>query len=176
MLQLYVWLNNPEEAGTFALGSIAISALTTGFSSVMISFDMDVDVPHRKDQPKFYGYLPDGNGSRGRCFALMTLISMLSNLSRSLGCALLSTGSKRLLVVFVVGELTLYLAYKLLRGDFFGFFRLAGKLAIVWSFFQRVRPSEDRRGLHWLSSLSSSVSRRASELLVRSACCYRSYI
>jgi len=55
VLQLYVWLNNPEEAGTFALGSIEISALTTGFSSAMITFDFDVNVPHRRNQPKFYG-------------------------------------------------------------------------------------------------------------------------
>ena len=53
VLQLYVWLNNPEVVGTYALVSIGISALTTGFASAMIAFDMDVDVPHRKNQPKF---------------------------------------------------------------------------------------------------------------------------
>ena len=53
VLQLYVYLNNPEEAGSFALGSIEISALTTGFTSSMIVFDLDVDVPHRRNQPKF---------------------------------------------------------------------------------------------------------------------------
>jgi len=58
MLQLYVWLNSPEQVGTLALTSIAISAMTTGFTSAMIAFDMDVDIPHGKVQPKFYGYLP----------------------------------------------------------------------------------------------------------------------
>ena len=75
MLQLYVWLVNPEQAGTFALASIGISVLTTGFTSATIAFNMDVDVPHRKNQPKFYGYIPGDNGLRGRCFALMTLIN-----------------------------------------------------------------------------------------------------
>ena len=55
VLQLYVYLNSPEEAGSFALGSIGISALTTGFSSAIIAFDLDIDVPHRRNQPKFYG-------------------------------------------------------------------------------------------------------------------------
>ena len=55
VLQVYVWLTRPEEAGSFALGSIGISALTTGFASAMIAFDLDVDVPHRRNQPKFYG-------------------------------------------------------------------------------------------------------------------------
>jgi len=52
VLQLFVWLVNPKEAGTFALVSIGISAATTGFTSAMIAFDMDVDVPHRKNQPR----------------------------------------------------------------------------------------------------------------------------
>jgi len=55
VLQLYVWLTNPNDAGSFALLSIAISALTTGYTSAMIAFDMDVDADHRKNQPKFYG-------------------------------------------------------------------------------------------------------------------------
>ena len=60
ILQLCVWLTNKEEAGTYALASIAISALTTGYASAIIAFDMDVDVSHRKHQPRFYGFIPDG--------------------------------------------------------------------------------------------------------------------
>jgi len=47
-----VWLNNPEEAGSFALVSIVISAMTTGFTSALMAFDFDVDVPHRQNQPQ----------------------------------------------------------------------------------------------------------------------------
>ena len=117
VLQVYVWLNSPEEAGTFALGSIGISAATTGFSSAIIAYDMDVDVPHRRNQPKFYGYIPDDNGARGRCFVLMTMISALHNLSRSVGCALLAAvGNKGLILYFADGEMLLYLIFKLARG------------------------------------------------------------
>ena len=84
IMQIYVWLISPEEASTFALVSIGISALTTGFASAMIAFDIDVDVPHRRNQPKFYGYIPDDNGLRGRCFTLMTLSSALHNINRSI--------------------------------------------------------------------------------------------
>ena len=62
VLQLFVWQNNPEQAGTLALASIGISAMTTGFTSAIVLFDMDVGVLHRKNQPKFYGYIPDNNG------------------------------------------------------------------------------------------------------------------
>jgi len=103
----------------------------------MIAYDKDVDFSGRKNQPTFYGYLPDDNGMRGRCFALMTLISALHNVSRSIGCALLATCDKRLVAVFVGGELTLYIIYKLLRGDYFWFVKLDGALAIVVSFLER---------------------------------------
>jgi len=35
--------------------SILISALTTGYTSAMLSFDFDIDVERMKNQPKFYG-------------------------------------------------------------------------------------------------------------------------
>ena len=139
ILQLYVWLLAPEKAGTYALVSIGISCLTTGFASAMIAFDMDVDVPHRKAQPKFYGYIPDQHGPRGRCFILMTSISAFHNLSRSLGCALLAASdTDNLVLIFVGGEIGLYLVYKILRDDFHYWIRLDGKIAIFGSLFSRI--------------------------------------
>ena len=89
--------------------SIGISALTTGFASAMISFDLDVDVKKRKNIPEFYGYIPDDNSKRGRCFTLMTLISALHNVSRSVGCAMLAATNKSLLIYILVGEMILYI-------------------------------------------------------------------
>jgi len=135
ILQLYVWLSAPEKAGTFALASIGISCLTTGFASAMIAFDMDVDVPHRKNQPKFYGYIPNDNSLRGRCFILMTLISSLHNLSRSLGCALLAYSDPDKVILFIGGEIGLYLVFKILRRDFH--YWVPG-FPLIGSFFARI--------------------------------------
>ena len=55
ILQVFVWLQNPTKAGKGALVSIIISALTTGFASAMIAFDLEVDTANRKNEPKFYG-------------------------------------------------------------------------------------------------------------------------
>jgi len=55
VLQVYVWLINPTDAGAYALVSIGISALTTGYMCALISFDIDVDEAHRSSQPSFYG-------------------------------------------------------------------------------------------------------------------------
>ena len=65
VLQLYVWLNNPEDAGAYALLSIGISALMTGYTSAIIALDLDTDVPHRKNQPEMYGYIPENHKLRG---------------------------------------------------------------------------------------------------------------
>ena len=113
-----LWLGDPEEAGNIALASIGISALTTGFTSAMIAFDMDVDVLHRKNQTWMYGYIPDDHTKRGRCFLLMLTISAIHNLSRSMGAAMLASNeNKSLLPIFLVGEISLYLLYKFLRND-----------------------------------------------------------
>tara|TARA_B110000305_G_C19187080_1_gene514809 strand:+ start:326 stop:733 length:408 start_codon:yes stop_codon:yes gene_type:complete len=118
VLQCFVLLKSRESAGKFAALSILISALTTGYSSAMISFDMDVDMWNRKCQPHFYGYVPDDHKARGRTFMLMTMISTIHNLSLSVGCALLVMTDMNLLFTFVGGEIAVFLAVKILRGDF----------------------------------------------------------
>ena len=125
------------------MASIAISALTTGFTSAMIAFDSDVDVSRRKKNPKLNGYIPDDHAARGRCFFLMTLISTFHNLSRSVGCALLAATSSEnkknmLLEYFMGGEMILYLAFKAARGDFYYFLRLEGFFGFVVSLLVRV--------------------------------------
>ena len=137
ILQIYVWLQNPEETGTFALLSILISALTTGYTSAMIAFDFDVDVPHRKVYPLFYGFIPNDHALRSRCFVLMTLISTLHNLSRSVACALLAIQDKRLMVAFFGGEMGLYLLFKIVRRDFLYWMRIDGIAGVIASFVMR---------------------------------------
>jgi len=63
----------------------------------------------------------------------MPLISALHNLSRSLGVALLAASdSSNLVVIFVGGEIGLYLLFKAIRGDFYWFPRTENKsVAIV---------------------------------------------
>jgi len=94
-----------------------------------------VDVPHRKNQPKFYGYIPNDHSLRGRCFILMTLISSLHNLSRSLGCALLAFSDAEMALLFIGGEIGLYLVFKILRQDFHYW---APGTPLIASFFTRV--------------------------------------
>ena len=139
VLQIIVWLEKPDQAGDFALVSILASVLTTSYVSAMISYDMDLDVPRRKNDPRFYGYIPDSHGPRGRCFFLMTIMSALHNLSRSIGCALLLSASGSVMAVyFIVGELVLYFVYKVARRDFMYQLPIEGLWGVLISLLVRV--------------------------------------
>ena len=139
VLQIYVYLRNSELAGRGALISIVISALTTGYASAIISFDKDVDVRGRKAQQNFYGYIPDDNALRGRCFMLMTVISCLHNISKSLGCALLAASSSPIWVVcFLGGEMIIYLIFKIVRRDFLYWVNVEGSLGVLISCINRI--------------------------------------
>ena len=70
---------------------------------------------------------------------LMTLISALHNLSRSVGCALLAAaGNKGLILYFVGGEMLFYLACKLARGDFIYWVRVGGLLGNITACVERI--------------------------------------
>ena len=107
----------------------------TGLTSAMIAYDMDTDEPHRATQPLFYGYIKDGR--RGRTFFLMTMISALHNLSRSVGYAILAVVDLNLALKFFVGEVGFYLLYKIARRDFYWWLRLEGVLSVILSLLDR---------------------------------------
>jgi len=135
LLQAYVFINSPEKT-MFLLGSILISTLTTGFSSAMISFDMDVSVANRKEVPLFYGYIKDSNTERGITFVLLILLASLHNLSRTIGTALLLSVSKELTFGIILAEQVLYHLYKIVRRDYITWVvGLEGGLKYLMAFF-----------------------------------------
>jgi len=141
VLQIYVWLTRPEEAGTFALVSIGLSALTTGYAAAILSFSMDVDAVNRKKQPTFYGYVPEYQHLRSRCFNLMTIICTLHNACRCLGCALLAASFTNTSSTFYClgAEMGIYLVYKISRRDFLiAVEDKKGASAVFFSFIYRV--------------------------------------
>ena len=138
VLQLYVLLLNPSlGSGSGAIISIIISAFMTGLTSTMIAFDLDTNATQRLEQPNFCGYIKNGSEQRGRTFLLMTMISSLHNLSRSLGYAILAVVDLNLALKFFVGEVGAFLLYKMLRRDFYLWARLEGVLSVVMALFSR---------------------------------------
>ena len=106
---------------TFHLVSILISTLTTAFASAMVSYDMDVSVANRKENPEFYGLVKDTNLERSFTFLVMMLLAVLQNLSRTIGVALLLAVSGSTTFVFFGAEMAFYIGFKVLRNDFVTF-------------------------------------------------------
>jgi hypothetical protein len=94
VLQLVALIKNLQDNESAysktALGSIIVSACTTGFTAATISFDVDVSPWRRHDEPDFYGYIPDSAGGRTGIFFCMIVNSALLLLLRCLSTALLA--------------------------------------------------------------------------------------
>ena len=121
-----------------ALGSIIVSALTTGFTSAVISFDFDVSPKRRRNEPTFYGYIPDSAGRRTAIFFCMIMNGALLLLVRSVSTALLAMVGWRWIVGYLVGDMSLYFVYKLLRRDFWHWVPLKGAMSVVQSVLERL--------------------------------------
>tara|TARA_B110000305_G_scaffold202271_1_gene230526 strand:- start:961 stop:1722 length:762 start_codon:yes stop_codon:yes gene_type:complete len=112
-----MYLTSPKKS-VFHLVSILISTLTTGFSSAMISYDMDTSSHSRKEVPKLYGYIKDDSTSRFLTFGLLMALACFQNLSRTIGTALLFVASKQLAFGVILVEMILYHLHKLMRADY----------------------------------------------------------
>ena len=73
-----------------ALFSICVSVLTIAFASTTISYDLDVDPVNRSINPKFYGAVPNSSFKRSLTFFTMFFFTVLSTLSKVIGCAFMA--------------------------------------------------------------------------------------
>ena len=96
-----------------------------------------MDPQKRKESPDFYGYSPDGGG-RALIFGCMMLNSALLLLMRSLSAAMLMLVEKRYLLVYMAGDMALYLLQKVLRGDFQYWIPVDGAFGLFVSLLVRV--------------------------------------
>ncbi|GMI19234.1 hypothetical protein TeGR_g13668, partial [Tetraparma gracilis] len=120
-----------------ALGSIIVSALTTGFSAATISFDFDVNPKRRRDEPDFYGYIPDAASSRTLIFLCMIINCALLLLVRSVSMALLAMVGSKWVLAYLVSDMGLYFVYKILRRDLWHWVALEGAASVVESVLER---------------------------------------
>ena len=126
-----------QQPTTAAMISILISALTTGYTSAVMTFDHDVDPVRRVDTPDFYGMVPDETLSRTIVFVCLVLQSALLLLIRSVGAALLIKVDKRFLATYMVLDHALHWLYRLARNDAWTFINVTGPLGVMVTFVAR---------------------------------------
>jgi hypothetical protein len=172
IIQIYAILASGD-FGKIAIASILISGATTAFTSVMITYDWDTSPSKRAKNNKnfkFYGFVPDGATPRTVCFAAMFMFTTAHTLARSFSCALLAVVSKKFIAIYLVGDMLIYVLYKLLRGDLrYGpnlskvlsalgtaVIRFTDKLLVDFTAMMQIRHPGQAGGLYWTASLIMS--------------------
>ena len=169
ILQMFAILKSGDRSHS-ALVSVAVSALTTGFNSATISFDFDVDPRRRKEAPEFYGYIPD-DGKRTVIFVCMVINSSLLLLIRSLSAVMLMLVKRRYFLLYMAGDMALYLLLKVARLDFHYWMPIDGLLGLLVSLLVRVivktitdftgvvqfRHPYELGGLYWTCSMALAL-------------------
>ena len=136
ILQVYVILRGGEVSMS-TVGSVVMSALTTGYTSATLSYDYDVSPVKRRELPGFYGYIPDGGG-RAMIFMCMMLNSALLLLLRSFSAAFLILAGGGRFAGYVVVDIGVYLAWKVAQCDFWYWIPVNGGLGLTLSLIIRV--------------------------------------
>ena len=107
LIQCHAYLSVPSIRSRSAAVSIAISALTTAYTSTTISYDLDTSPQKRKLIEDFYGFVPDSPNRRLVVFVFMigeslqVLGALMSNINPSLFCH--SSPVPRSLILLFVG-------------------------------------------------------------------------
>jgi hypothetical protein len=121
---------------TAALGSIIVSALTTGFGSALISYDIDTSPTKRRVTPDHYGFVPPTG--RGLIFFLMLVNSTTQFLAKIMAIALLGAVSKTWVLLYLLGDLGLYFLYNIVRNDFLNWMPIQSSIgSLMWALLQR---------------------------------------
>ena len=125
-----------SEVESAAVFSIFSSAMAIAFASSTISLDHDIDPARRVASPSFYGYLPNEN--RMAIFLLMMMMSASHALLKVIACSLMLKINQAWFLLYMLGDMSLYLIYKIVRGELRYSLRLSGALSWVGSIAFRV--------------------------------------
>ena len=98
----------------------------------------DVSPQRRRDEPDFYGYIPDAASSRTLIFGCMIINGALLLLVRSVSMALLAMVGGKWVLLYLVSDMGLYFMYKILRRDLWHWIALEGAASVVESAVERI--------------------------------------
>jgi hypothetical protein len=123
-----------------AVTSLLISALTTSFSSTLISFNYDVDPDLRATEPDFYGYISNEPVAQTMIFLTMMLNSTLVVIMKSFSAALIIIVGSKYYAWYLILDMALYFLQKALRNDLWYWPPVYGVKGILFAVLGRALP------------------------------------
>ena len=130
LLQLYAFLNG---GGNALLLSVILSTLTTSYTSSCMSFDKDTDPHSRAHNPTFYSYVPNSRLGRNAIFVAMFFTTFCSIVIKTFGVVLFVLAGQLYFKLYILADLALFFAYKLIRNDFRYWLDLPNVVSLVIS-------------------------------------------
>jgi hypothetical protein len=112
-----IFILNAGEWSTAAVVSVGLSCLSAAFTAATVDFDIDTNADKRKDDPHYYGYIPDAAGKRVLVFALLFLYHAVYSIGQTLSMAALARTRWLWLALYLLADHTGFILYKLARSD-----------------------------------------------------------
>ncbi len=100
-----------------AVVSVFLSNFSTAFTATVLTYDLDMNAGNRKNNPQFYGYIPDTTGERVLVFALLFSYHSAWTLGKTFSMAVLAQTNWMWLVAYLIADHFCFIIYKLARGD-----------------------------------------------------------
>jgi hypothetical protein len=97
-----------------------------------------VSPQRRRDEPGFYGYIPDAASSRTLIFGCMIINGALLLLARSVSTALLAVLGSQYVAAYYLSDMAMYFIYKALRRDLWHWVPLKGAIGVVETVIERI--------------------------------------
>jgi hypothetical protein len=123
-----------------AAASLLVSAVTTSFSSTVISFNYDIAADMRATQSDFYGYISNEPVAQATIFLTMMLNGTLLIAMKSLSAALIIAVGAKYYFWYLASDMALYFVQKLLRNDLWYWPPVSGALGAILAVLGRVLP------------------------------------
>jgi hypothetical protein len=111
------FLLNSGHLTTAAVVSVALSCLSTAFTTATLAYELDCSPSNRKKNPDFYGYIPDAASKRLLTFALLFLYHGTYCIGKTFSMACLAQTNWLWLVGYLLSDHLGFILYKLARGD-----------------------------------------------------------
>lgn len=111
------FLLNSGHLTTAAVVSVALSCLSTAFTTATLAYELDSSPSNRKKNPDFYGYIPDAASKRLLTFALLFLYHGTYCIGKTFSMACLAQTNWLWLVGYLLSDHLGFILYKLARGD-----------------------------------------------------------
>jgi hypothetical protein len=113
-----IFIFNAGEWSTAAVLSVGLSCLSAAFTATTVAYDIDTNADKRRNDPHFYGYIPDdAAGKRVLIFLFLFLYHAVYSIGQTLSMAVLAKTRWLWLALYLLADHTGFILYKLARRD-----------------------------------------------------------